>query len=72
MRLSIHRPSLLVLVAAIPPFSTPVALASGERLTLTIEIENDRARPAERSVPTVYTACGDSPTTYPAAPMSER
>ena len=55
-----------------PPFSTPVTLASGERLTLTIEIEDDGARPAERSVPTVYTACGDSPTTYPAAPMSER
>jgi hypothetical protein len=49
-----------------------VTLASGERLTLTIEIENDRARPGERSVPTAYTACSDSPTTYPAAPMSEK
>jgi Mg-chelatase subunit ChlD len=49
------------------PFSTPVTLTSGERLILTLEIEGDRARPAERSVPTVYTACSDSPTTYPAA-----
>jgi hypothetical protein len=51
-----------------PPFSTPVALVGGERLSLTIEIEDDRARPAERRVPTAYTACSDSPTTYPAAP----
>jgi len=52
----------------IPPFSTPVTLSSGERLTLTIEIEGARVRPAARSVPTAYTACDASPTVYPAAP----
>lgn len=47
-----------------PPLRTPVTLASGERLTLTIEIEKERARPSARSTPTGYSACAQ----HPAAP----
>jgi hypothetical protein len=52
------------------PFSTPLTLVSGKRLTLTIEIEDGHVQPAARSTPTAYSACGASATTYPAAPSA--
>ena len=41
------------------PFEAPVRVESGERLTVTLEVEGERATPRETREPVEYVACED-------------